>query len=159
MTATAQIIRFPEKPKRFKAETLVSISSFSSPVYGSLPDELPQSFAEYAEEYIDLNEELVSKPERTLIISVRGDSMEPSLFDGDKVIVDESLKNSYLNNICVIYINGTHVVKWVKVIKNKLFLVSENDKYKPIELKLDGSMSFYFVGVVTGSYRNYRVNT
>ena len=159
MVASARIIRFPEKPKRFKSEISVSISSFSSPAYGSLPDELPQSFAEYAEEYIDLNKELVREPERTLIVSVRGDSMEPSLFDGDKVIVSESLKNSYLNNLCVIYINGTHVVKWVKVINNKLCLVSENEKYNPIELKLDGSMSFYFVGVVTGSYRNYRVNT
>lgn len=159
MVATARIIRFPERPKRFKVETSVSISSFSSPAYGSLPDELPQSFAEYAEEYIDLNKELVCEPERTLIIPVRGDSMEPALFDGDKVIVDESLKNSYLNNLCVVYINGTHVVKWVKVINNKLCLVSENEEYEPIELRLDGSMSFYFVGVVTGSYRNYRINT
>jgi SOS-response transcriptional repressor LexA len=155
MVLSAKIITFPEKPRRVKPGPKQQIASFDCPVYAGIPDELPESFAEYAPEFIDLNEKLVDNPERTIIVPVRGDSMEPLLSDGDQVIVNESLRHNYKNNICVIYVNGSPTVKWVKIIKNKLVLVPENtENYKPTEL--DGSMTFYIAGVVTGMFREFR---
>ena len=65
---------------------------------------------------------------------------------GRKKISDvwEELKN---NKIAVCYLNGEFTVKRVKIEKNHIYLVPENDKYKPI--KVTDENEFIVWGIVT----------
>jgi len=59
---------------------------------------------------------------------------EAGLDDGDLLIIDRSLdpKNG---KIAVCMIDGEFTIKRIKKEKNRLYLMPENKKYKPIELK------------------------
>ncbi len=68
------------------------------------------------------------------------------LDDGDILVIDrsEELKN---NKIAVCYLNGEFTVKRVKIEKNHIYLVPENDKYEPI--KVTDENEFIVWGIVT----------
>ena len=68
------------------------------------------------------------------------------LDDGDILVIDrsEELKN---NKIAVCYLNGEFTVKRVKIKKDHIYLVPENDKYEPI--KVTDENEFIVWGIVT----------
>ena len=68
------------------------------------------------------------------------------LDDGDILVIDrsEELKN---NKIAVCYLNGEFTVKRVKIDKDHIYLVPENDKYEPI--KVIDENEFIVWGIVT----------
>lgn len=101
---------------------------------------------------IDLNKELIKHPSTTFYGRVRGDSMiNAGLSDGDLLIIDKSLdpKN---DKIAVCFIDGEFTVKRIKIEQNKLWLIAENEKYKPIEVTEDNE--FMIWGIVTTVIKN-----
>ena len=68
------------------------------------------------------------------------------LDDGDIIVIDrsEELKN---NKIAVCYLNGDFTVKRVKIEKDQIHLIPENERYKPI--KVTEENEFVVWGVVT----------
>ena len=68
------------------------------------------------------------------------------LNDVDILVIDrsEELKN---NKIAVCYLNGEFTVKRVKIDKDHIYLVPENDKYEPI--KVIDENEFIVWGIVT----------
>lgn len=96
---------------------------------------------------IDLNKEFIKHPSTTFYGRVRGDSMiDAGLNDGDLLIIDKSLAPED-GKIAVCFIDGEFTVKRVKVNKEAIFLVAENQKYKPIEVHED--QDFLIWGIVT----------
>lgn len=67
---------------------------------------------------------------------VHGDSMEPTLYDGDMVVCD-SLGWDCGEGIYAVQINGNGYVKRIQAGNSKLFIMSDNPKYKTIEEPLD----------------------
>ena len=100
----------------------------------------------HVEKEIDIAEYLVRKPASTFVVTVQGDSMEPEIHPGDKLVVDSSIKE-VLNKIVIGSIDGEFTVKRLVKDKNKLYLVAENKEYAPIEIT--GNMNFQVFGVVT----------
>jgi DNA polymerase V len=102
---------------------------------------------EHMEDRIDLNKLLVHKKEATFFLRMSGNSMiGAGMFAGDMLVVDRSLKASF-GRIVVACIDGEFVVKRFIKRRGKVFLYSENDKYKPLEVsKLE---EFSVWGVVT----------
>ena len=101
---------------------------------------------------IDLNREFIKHPSTTFYGRVRGDSMiNAGLSDGDLLIIDKSLEPSN-GKIAVCFIDGEFTVKRVKIEKNKLWLVAENQKYRPIEVTEDNE--FMIWGIVTTVIKN-----
>ena len=95
----------------------------------------PSPASDFEESRISLEKVLVKNEEATFYARVSGESMKDAgLNDGDILVVDrsEEVKN---NKIAVCYLNGEFTVKRIKREKNKLYLMPENKKYKPIELK------------------------
>ncbi|RTL57090.1 MAG: LexA family transcriptional regulator, partial [Rhodocyclaceae bacterium] len=62
---------------------------FARPVVDSVRAGLPQAANDPRQETIGIDDYLVSKPSRTVLLLVKGDSMiEAGLFEGDHIVVD-----------------------------------------------------------------------
>ena len=95
----------------------------------------PSPADDFKETRISLDRELVKNKEATFYARVSGDSMVGAgLDDGDLLVIDRS-KNPENGKIAICLVDGEFTVKRKKKEKNKLYLMPENKKYKPIELK------------------------
>jgi phage repressor protein C with HTH and peptisase S24 domain len=76
-------------------------------------------------------------PEMLQAIAVAGDSMDPTLRDGDEILVDRTPR-PLRDGIHVLRLDDTLLVKRVDLGRpGKLTLLSDNPVYRPIELALD----------------------
>lgn len=83
------------------------------------------------------------------LMRVAGDSMEPTLRDGDSVLIDESQKDIVYGKIYVVGIDDGVVVKRLDKSPGKLVLLSDNRRdYPPLEVCLDESTDVRIVGRV-----------
>ena len=105
----------------------------------------PSPADDFKEIRISLDKELVKNKEATFYARVDGDSMVGAgLEDGDLLVIDRSL-NPENGKIAVCLIDGEFTVKRIKKEKNKLYLMPENKKYKPIELKEENELIIWGV--------------
>jgi DNA polymerase V len=133
------------KPIRiYKTDVLTKqeLPLFLSPVRAGFPSPAD----EYLDKTLDLNHFLIKHPASTFFVKVKGESMvNAGIHSGDILIVDRSL-NPADKKIVVAILNGEFTVKRVSKRKDKLFLVAENETFKPIEIK--DEMDFEIWGVV-----------
>lgn len=98
-------------------------------------------------EKLDLNEYLIKHPASTFLVRAIGDSMiGAGIHENDILIVDRSLLAVH-GKIVIAAIDGQLTVKRLHKKNNKCFLMPENPKYPPIEIK--ESLETYIWGVVT----------
>ncbi len=119
------------------------------PLYNSVQAGMPTAEEERLIDHVDLNDYLVRKPQATVLINVRGDSMiEAGIHEGDRVIVEVGAPVRQ-NNIVVAVVDGDYTVKYYERSPNgQIVLHPANPKYSPIiprqELKIFGKV----VGVI-----------
>ncbi|MDD4142220.1 MAG: translesion error-prone DNA polymerase V autoproteolytic subunit [Bacteroidales bacterium] len=109
----------------------------------------PSPAQDYMCNAIDLNKELIRHPETTFYARCVGDSMKDIGIDnGDLLIIDKSIEPQD-GDIVVAYIDGNFTLKRIKMEHDgkSLWLMPENDEYKPI--KVTEENSFIVWGVVT----------
>ena len=95
----------------------------------------PSPADDFKEIRISLDRELIKNKESTFYARVSGDSMiEAGLDDGDLIVIDRSLNHNN-GKIAVCFIDGEFTVKKIKKEKNRILLMPQNKKYKPIEIK------------------------
>ena len=100
----------------------------------------PSPADDFKEIRISLDKELVKNKEATFYARVDGDSMVGAgLEDGDLLVIDRS-KNPVNGKIAVCLVDGEFTVKRIKKEKDKLYLMPENKKYEPIELKEESEL-------------------
>ena len=105
----------------------------------------PSPADDFKEIRISLDKELVKNGDATFYAKVSGDSMiNAGLSDGDLIVIDRSLDPEN-NKIAVCFIDGEFTVKRIKKEKNKLYLIPENKKYKPIEIKEENELIIWGV--------------
>ena len=105
----------------------------------------PSPADDFKETRISLDRELVKNKEATFYARVSGDSMVGAgLDDGDLLVIDRSL-NPENGKIAVCLVDGEFTVKRIKKEKNELYLMPENKKYKPIELKEENELIIWGV--------------
>lgn len=109
----------------------------------------PSPADDFKEIRISLDKELVRNKDATFYARVSGESMVGAgLDDGDLLIIDRSLDPEN-GKIAVCLVDGEFTVKRIKKEKNKLYLMPENKKYKPIELKEENELIIWgIVGYV-----------
>ena len=116
-------------------------------VYSGINAGFPSPADDHIDLDLDLNEHLIKHPAATFYVYAKGDSMiNAGIYDGDLLIVDRSL-NPELKSIVIAVINGEFTVKRIKKINNELYLMPDNDTYKPIQITAD--MNFQIWGIVT----------
>ena len=100
----------------------------------------PSPVDDFKETRISLDRELVKNKEATFYARVDGDSMiGAGLEDGDLLVIDKSL-NPENGKIAICLVDGDFTVKRIKKEKGKFYLMPENKKYKPIELKEENEL-------------------
>lgn len=69
------------------------------------------------------------------LIIVNGDSMEPTLQDGDFVIIDRSVESFYTDSMFAFSLDDSLYVKRVQRIGRKFHIISDNPMYKAYTLE------------------------
>ena len=99
----------------------------------------PSPATDYIEDDVDLNTHLIKNAPATFIIRVQGKSMSNvGIYDGDLLIVDRSIEPKH-KNIVIAAINGSFACKRL-ILKPEICLMSENPKYKPIQINKDAEL-------------------
>ncbi len=107
----------------------------------------PSPAEDYIEGKLDLNKHLIKHPAATFFVRVAGDSMiDAGIHPGDILIVDRAVEPAD-KKVVIAVIEGELTVKRIRMIKGKIYLMPENENYKPIEIKKE--MKFDIWGVVT----------
>ncbi|PKW28693.1 LexA family protein [Flavobacterium lindanitolerans] len=107
----------------------------------------PSPALDFLETTIDLNKALIEDPETTFYIKAEGHSMiDAGINDKDILVVDRSLEPAD-KKIAICFIDGEFTVKRLKLEKDGLYLMPENQAYKPI--KISEENNFMIWGIVT----------
>jgi len=107
----------------------------------------PSPAEDYIEGKLDLNKYLIRHPAATFFVRVTGESMiNAGIHPGDILIVDRAIEPGD-KNVVIAAIDGEFMVKRIRMIQGKVFLMPENENFKP--LKIENEMNFEVWGVVT----------
>lgn len=113
----------------------------------------PSPADDFIELSIDLNKQLIKNKDTTFFAKVKGHSMKNAgIFDGDLLIIDKSLEPQN-NKIAICQIDGEFTVKRIKIEKGVVWLIAENEEYKPI--KVTPENDFIIWGIVTNSIKSF----
>ena len=125
---------------------------FQRPRVDSVRAGLPHAVAEGNPEGLTLDEYLIERPSRTVLITVKGDSMvEAGIREGDIVVV-ERRSTAEVGDIVVAIVDDEFTLKFLDRDGGGFFLKPANPAYGPI--RPAGSLEIY--GVVVGLVRKYR---
>ena len=114
----------------------------------------PSPAEDFQVERLDLTSILVSHPQATFFLRLRGDSMrDAGLFDGDLLVVNRALKPTH-QDIVIAVVDGEFTCKtlWLKF--GRMKLVAANPTYPEIVPKEGQTIEVW--GVVTASIKRFR---
>lgn len=107
----------------------------------------PSPALDFVDLTIDLNKHLIKHPSATFYGRVKGVSLKNAgIDDGDLLVIDRSLEPTN-GKIAVCYVDGEFTAKRIKVTKKELWLMPENEDYKPIRIEEDNNLIIW--GIVT----------
>lgn len=116
-------------------------------VEGGITAGFPSPADDFKEVRISLDKTLVKNGDATFYARVRGQSMiGAGIDDGDLLIVDKSIEPQN-NKIAVCFVDGEFTVKRLKIEKEIIYLMPENDDYQPIKVTKENQLIIW--GVVT----------
>ncbi|MEG6550179.1 helix-turn-helix transcriptional regulator [Desulfocurvibacter africanus] len=96
-------------------------------------------------------------PESMVLMDVTGDSMSPTIEEGDATLIDQSQTDIYIGKIYAIGIDSEVFVKYVDRVPGKFILRSANKDYAPIPVDLtDESCNVRIIGRVVWWCREAR---
>ncbi|UOK43403.1 MULTISPECIES: LexA family protein [Flavobacterium] len=113
----------------------------------------PSPADDFIELSIDLNQLLIRHKDTTYFAKVKGHSMKNAgINDGDLLVIDKSLPPQD-NKIAVCQIDGEFTVKRIKIEKDIVWLIAENEDYEPI--KVTPENEFMIWGIVIHSIKSF----
>ena len=124
---------------------------FERPLAESVRAGVPSPAADAPLDALSIDRYLIPYPSRTVLITVRGDSMSGAgIFDGDVVIVE---KRTIVNvgDIVVAMVDNEFTIKRLQRQKGRMVLLPANKAYPTIRPK--GDLEIF--GVVVGQFRRY----
>ena len=81
--------------------------------------------------------------------------MEPTLKDGEEIIVDRSKRELLEGKIFVLNHSGSMLVKKVQFTYNGVELISDNPAYRPLKLNFEEANNLIVIGQVVRGYRDF----
>ncbi|MBI4195133.1 MAG: translesion error-prone DNA polymerase V autoproteolytic subunit [Betaproteobacteria bacterium] len=123
---------------------------FERPIAESVRAGLPSPAADTAPETLTIDEYLVPRPSRSVLITVKGDSMiDAGIHPGDVVVV-ERRHTARESDIVVAIVENEFTVKRLMKEGGRYVLKPENKAYETLRPK-----ELEIFGVVVGSFRKY----
>jgi DNA polymerase V len=74
------------------------------------------------------------------------------IYDGDLLIIDKSLEPQN-DKIAICQIDGAFTVKRIKIEQNVVWLIAENEDFKPIKVTPENELIIW--GIVTASIKKF----
>jgi len=112
----------------------------------------PSPALDFVDLSIDLNKHLIKHPSATFYGRVKGVSLKNAGIDnGDLLIIDRSLEPTN-GKIAVCFIDGEFTAKRIKISKNEVWLIPENDNYQAIKISEENNLLIW--GIVTHVIKN-----
>ena len=126
----------------------VRLKGFALPLYScAVSAGFPSPADDHMDGKLDLNDHLIKHPAATFFVKATGESMiGAGIHDGDILIVDRSVEAKN-GKVVIAAIDGQLTVKRLSTRRGKSWLMPENDKYPPIEIKEGNDVVIW--GVVT----------
>jgi len=123
---------------------------FARPLLGRVCAGQPEPASQEQPEVLTLDDYLIDDPNRTALVTVRGDSMQDAgMLEGDLAVVETNAATRP-GDAVVAVVDGEMTVKTLRLDrKGQFFLEPANAAYEPIRPKV----SLEIVGVVIGSCR------
>lgn len=122
-------------------------NSLELPFVGGIKAGFPSPAIDFEGDQISLDKVLVKNHLATFYAKASGTSMiGAGIDDGDVMVIDRSLEPRD-NKIAVCFIDGEFTVKRLKVEKDALYLVPENQDFEPIKVTEDSKVIIW--GIVT----------
>lgn len=113
----------------------------------------PSPADDFLELTIDLNKHLIKHKDSTFFAKVKGHSMKNAgIFDGDLLIIDKSLAPQD-GKIAICQIDGEFTVKRIKKENDVVWLIAENEDYKPIKVTEENELMIW--GIVIHSIKTF----
>ena len=123
------------------------------PIVGRVAAGYPVLAEENIEGNMMIDATLVNNKVGCFGLKVSGDSMvNAGILEGDLVIVSPQ-KNAVNGDIVVALLHDEATMKRFEIKENKIYLVPENEKYRPIEV--DNVEEFSIIGKVISVFRTY----
>ncbi len=111
----------------------------------------PESANDVPPQTLEIDTYLIDNPSRTMLLSVKGDSMvDAGLMPGDLLVVKKNAPAD-VGNIVVALVDGEPTVKYLEKDREGFYLRPGNRRYPVIRPQNDLEL----IGVVTGSFRKY----
>ena len=127
-------------------KTLAHVDTVKIPVIGNIACGVPILAEENVSEYIAVPKELRKFGKNIAACRVKGDSMEPTLFDGDTIICDNKGYDGNDGVYTIIY-KGNGFVKRLQRTKDGVKIISDNKFYEPM-FESSESEDFTVIGKV-----------
>lgn len=132
-------------PLKFFPEEILSL-----PVAGRIVAGLPSEAIESHDEQIHVPSFLANHNPKAFILTIKGESMEPELHEGDLVVIHpQPVANP--KDLVAALIDGEATVKQFLIKNQKYFLHPLNPSYPDIRLNQD----FKLIGKITGMLRKF----
>lgn len=125
---------------------------FDRSVVDALPAGSPTPATESPLETLSIDQALIRDPSRTVLITVKGDSMEGAGIHGGDVVVVEKRSNAVAGDIVVAIVENEFTLKRLAHERGRPVLKPENKAYPVIRPR--GGLEIF--GVVVGMFRVYR---
>lgn len=107
----------------------------------------PSPADDFIETKISLDRELIKNKYATFYARVEGSSMiGANIHDGDLLVIDRSLEPQN-NKVAVCFIDGEFTVKRLRIEKDHVLLMPENEEFEPIKVTQEND--FIIWGIVT----------
>lgn len=89
------------------------------------------------------------QPDKCALIKARGDSMEPTIYDGDLLLVDMSINSIIDDTIYIVQTDNRLIVKRIQLaLDGSLTIISDNKKYKEQTITPDQAKDVKIAGRV-----------
>lgn len=103
---------------------------------------------------VDLNEVLITHPQATFLLRVRGDSMrEAGIFDNDVLIVNRAIRPMN-GHIVVAQVDGEFTVKYLRKRAGRVWLAAANPTYPDIVPRDGQTLEVW--GVTTAAIKQFK---
>lgn len=103
------------------------------------------------EDYQSLDSLFIKNKFNTFFFKAAGDSMEPTIYAGQILVVDRSQKN-YNGKVCAIVYDEKIICKRVIIKNDSIILKSDNPKYKDIFIENNESVVFWGVVIAIAGF-------
>lgn len=121
----------------------IFLAKLSCGLFGISEDEI--------EDYQSLDSLFIKNRFNTFFFRAAGDSMEPTIYPGQILVVDRSKKN-FNGKVCAVAFEDKIICKRVIIKNDFIILRSDNSKYKDIVIQNNESVIFWGVVVATAGF-------